>query len=312
MMYSLKNIILEVIGIMNEIIEYEINNGDYKLKFLNMGCVITEYSYKGDNVVLAFSNYKDYRDNYTNLGSIVGRSAGRIRDGKIDGWQLPLNQDGKHTLHGGRKLQYKFYNVEVHESCAVLSLFDEEGDFPGNANIKVKFELMDDGLKQTICATSDNPTILNFTNHTYFNLGAETILDHKLQIEADQYFELDEDLLPVKLHQVKNTVFNFKAGKLIREAQLQGDDQFKYSKFIDHPFLLKGGVSLQYKERKLEIETNQECLVVYTGNYVADEKKMLANNMNHDYSGICLETQFVPNSIDLVTNYTSITNYKLS
>lgn len=297
---------------MNEIKEYEITYGNYKLKFLNIGCAITEYSYKGDNIVLAFENYKDYRDNYTNLGSVVGRSAGRIRDGKIDGWQLPLNQDGKHTLHGGRKLQYKFYDVEVHESCAVLSLFDEEGDFPGNVNIEVKFELTIDGFCQTISANSDKPTVLNFTNHTYFNLGAETILEHNLKIDADHYFELDEDLLPTKLQQAGNTAFDFKTAKLIRDAQVQSDDQFKYSKFIDHPYLLKGGVSLKYKNRKLEIETNQECLVVYTGNYISEEKKLLANKMNHDFSGICLETQFIPNSTDLVTDYTSITKYKLT
>ncbi len=297
---------------MQEIVEYTIQKGNYKLKFLNIGAVITEYSYKNQNIVLAFKDYESYRNNSTYLGSIVGRSAGRIRDGEIEGWRLPLNQDRKHNLHGN-DLHYRFYDVAVKESSAVLTLVDPEGDFPGNATIGVKYSLTEDGLIQEISATSDKPTVFNMTNHSYFNLNHNTsILNHKLQIEADQVLQLDEDLLPIGTIEVAGTAFDFNTPKQINDALEQGHDQFKYTKFIDHPFKLTGKIGLENDELKLEIETDQDYVVVYAGNYIGDETNRLKCDMNKDYYAICLETQAAPGNCDLTTEYKSITKYKLS
>lgn len=296
---------------MSQIKQYQISYGDYQLKFLNIGAVITEYSYKGHNIVLSFANFEGYKCNSTNMGSVVGRTAGRIRDGKIAGWQLPLNQDGKHNLHGNQ-LQYQFYNVETTESKAVLTLNDPEGDFPGNVEIKITFELTSQGLLQTIEAESDKPTVLNMTNHSYFNLGGDSILDHRLQIEADTILTLDHDLLPVGTMYVKDTVFDFNQPRKIRDSYKLGHEQFAYSKFIDHPYKLNGKIELESDNLKLAIETDQDYLVVYTGNYIGDEQNVLNDGMNHDYSAICLETQAAPGSTDLVTSYRAQTYYKLS
>lgn len=299
---------------MEQIKEYCLDYGDYRLKFLNIGAVITEYSYKGNNVVLSFENLESYRNNYTNLGSIVGRSAGRIRDGKLEGWTLPLNQDGKHTLHGGRKFQYKFYNVYVIDNVAKLILVDPEGDFPGNALCTITFQLDENGLTQVIDSVADKPTILNFTNHSYFNLGQDSILEHKLCISSDAVLELDEDLLPVGTIDVSETAFDFNEPKQIGKAKEQGHDQFKYSKFIDHPYKLKDDktIILSNDSLKLEITTDQDYLVVYGGNYIGDEQNKLRNDMNKDYHAICLETQAAPGTTDLVTEYKAITNYKIT
>ncbi len=296
---------------METIKEYQIEKGDYKVKFLNIGAVITEYSYKGSNIVLNFEDLEAYRANSTSMGSIVGRSAGRIRDGKIEGWQLPKNQAGKHNLHGNA-IHYKFYQVEITENSAVLTLEDPEGDFPGNAIIQVKYQLTDHGLVQTLSATSDKPTVFNMTNHAYFNLGHESIMNHKLQIEANHVLELDEDLLPVGTIDVSNTAFDFNEPRVIKESYEQGDDQFKYSKFIDHPFKLEGAIKLENENLCLEIETDQDYVVVYVGNYLGNETNKLKGNMNYDYYAICLETQNAPGTVELVTTYCSTTSYKLT
>ncbi len=296
---------------MKEIKEYELNYGDYKLKFLNIGAVITEFSYKGNDVVLSFEDKESYRKNSTYMGSIVGRSAGRIRDGKLDKWTLPLNQDEKHNLHGNH-IHYKFYDADISPNKATLSLYDEEGDFPGNASIKVIYELTEDGLVQTFECSSDKPTVFNMTNHSYFNLSGESILDHILLIEADRVLELDEDLLPVGKIDVANTAFDFRKPRLIRESFNQYHDQFEYSKFIDHPFELNGKVELVANNYKLAIDTDQDYLVVYAGNYIGDEKNKLNNEMNKDYRAICLETQAAPGTTALVTEYKATTKYKIS
>lgn len=297
---------------MQEIKEYEISYNDYKLKFLNIGAVITEYSLNGHNVVLSFEDYTNYQNDSTYLGSVVGRSAGRIRDGKIEGWQLPRNQDGKHNLHGN-DIHYKFYDVRVEDSKAVLTLNDPEGDFPGNATIQITYELTDEGLVQSFSATSDKPTVFNMTNHSYFNLnGTGDILNHQLQIEANEVFELDEDLLPVGVIKVEGTAFDFNQPKQISAAKRQGHDQFAYSKFIDHPFKLSGKIELSGDAYKLNIETDQDYLVVYTGNYIGDEANKILGHLNKDYHAVCLETQDAPGTTTLVTEYCATTKYKLS
>lgn len=297
---------------MSEIKEYQIEYDNFKLKFLNIGAVITEFSYKGHNIVLNFKEFEGYQENSTFLGSIVGRSAGRIRDGKIDGWQLPKNQDGKHNLHGNG-LHYKLYDVQIIGSSAILTLNDPEGDFPGNAQIQIKYTLSDQGLVQEFNANSDKPTVFNMTNHSYFNLnGNDEILEHQLQIESDIVLELDEDLLPIGELAVEGTAFDFNTPKQIKVAKEQGHDQFKYSKFIDHPYKLKGAITLLGEKLKLEIDTDQDFVVVYCGNYLGDESNLINGDMNNDYYAICLETQHAPGSTSLVTEYSSKTIYKLS
>lgn len=295
-----------------EIKEYTIEYGDYKLKFLNIGAVITEFSYKGNNIVLSFDDLESYRNNSTYMGSIVGRSAGRIRDGRIEGWTLPLNQDGKHNLHGNA-LHYKFYDVELDGNSGILKLDDPEGDFPGNAKIEIKYTLTNEGLVQEINAKSDKPTVFNMTNHSYFNLNNNgDILNHKLQIESDVVLELDADLLPIGEIKVEGTAFDFNQPKRIKSAKEQGNEQFKHTKFIDHPYQLNGSIILCGDSLKLEIDTDQDYIVVYCGNYIGDEKNILKNNMNKDYHAICLETQHAPGTTELINEYNAKTIYKLS
>lgn len=296
----------------NEIKEYTIINGEMKLSVLNIGAVITEFSKAGNNIVLKFEDYNSYLDNSTYLGSIVGRSAGRIRDAKLKNWNIPVNFNGKHNLHGN-DLHYKFYDVKVNENSIELTLEDAEGEFPGNALIKVVYTLTETSLIQEIFGESDKPTVFNLTNHAYFSLdSSKSILENSLKIDADIVHELDCDLLPVGDITVDGTAFDFKTNRQIRDSFNQGHDQFEYSKYIDHPFKLNGNVELSCNDTKLTITTNQPYVVAYLGNYLGDEQNKLANNLNKDYQSICLETQKKPGDTELVTGYYSKTEYTLN
>lgn len=293
----------------NGIKEYTITNGEMRLSVLNVGGVITELSRNNQNIVIKFEDYASYLDNSMFLGAVVGRSAGRIRNGKIGDYQIPINFNGKHNLHGN-DLHLKFYQVEVSDNQIICTLNDPAGPFPGNAKIQIKYKLLTDRLVQTFTATSDEPTVFNMTNHAYFNLNMKkSILDHKLHLEADVVGELDSDLLPVADIPVENTAFDFNTPRKISDSFAQGHSQFAFSKYIDHPFKKTGIIKLTYDTTSLEIVTDQDYVVAYLGNYVGDEINKFANTTNADYQAICLETQNRPNTIDLVTEYKATTEY---
>ncbi len=289
--------------------EYTITNKNATLSVLNIGGVITELTFFKESIVQKFEDYSDYLDNSTYLGSVVGRSAGRIRDGKIPRWEIPKNYLDKHNLHGN-EMHYKFYDVKIEDNVIELSLFDPEGDFPGNMNLTIRYTLNQYSLVQEFIGKSDKPTIMNFTNHAYFTLDkAKNVLDYRMQIEADNYIELDEELLPVKKQSVVGTALDFTEWKKIIEAKEMGMDQFEYTKFIDHPFQLTGDVKIANGRHELLIKTTSDYLVCYTGNYLGDEKGQLAKSKNEDYYAICLETQKCPGDTELVSEYYAKTTY---
>lgn len=297
--------------LMKKIKEYTIEYGDYRLKFLNIGAAIIEYSICNKNIVLAYENLESYKSNNICLGTIVGRTAGRIRGGKIPGWQLPLNENGKNNIHGNG-LHHAYYDVMVYDNKAILTLHDKEGIFPGNADIKVTYTLTVEGLIQTIECLADTPTVFNMTNHSYFNLGHETILTHNLEINANKCLGLDEDNIPIHTIDVKDTLFDFNKKKLISDAKDMDHPQLAITKFLNHPYKLEGNIVLETNELMLEIITDEKFAVIYTGNHISDCQSRINNGLNHDYSGICIETQDAPGTTNLVDNYKTTTLFKLS
>lgn len=296
----------------NGIIEYTIEHGNMRLSVLNLGAVITNLSYKNQNIVAKFKDYQSYLNNSTYLGGIIGRSAGRIRNGKVGDFTIPINFKEKHNLHGNN-LHLKFYDVDASGNKIICTLDDPAGDFPGNAKITVTYTLLADRLVQEFSGVSDEPTVFNMTNHTYFNLSSnKSILKHKLQIQANDVCELDEDLLPIGTIPTKGTAFDFNNYRLIEESYQQGHSQFQFSKFIDHPFKINGQVKLCCDNLQLEVVTDQPYVVTYAGNYVGDETNEFDNLENKDYSAICLETQDCPNTVNFVTDYYAKTEYILS
>lgn len=296
----------------NKIVEYTIEHNQYKLKVLNIGATITEYSLDGHNICLSYRDIEAYRENELYAGSIVGRTAGRIKDGCVGVWQLPKNYLQTNNHHGN-DLHLAFYDVQVGANYIELTLSDPEGDYPGNAQITVRYTLNDEGLCQEITANSDQPTLFNFTNHSYFNLDlGTTVLDHNLQIDSDEYGYLDKNMFVQDVRPVTNTAFDFQGQRTIGSSrQFDDEKQFAITKFIDHPFKLNGKLHYSNDQYQLTVETNSDYVVIYTANFLGECKTELKNGVPTDFGAICFETQKLPGDKNLVTNFYSQTSYQL-
>lgn len=286
------------------------NSRNTELKILNFGATIFSLKFRQKtetiNVVVGPEHPEDYlTDIYHKrgkfFGSSLGRYAGRISKGgfKIDGRTFPVyNEDGVH-LHGGKSgFSYKFWNVE--EICGgkdpsvLLSYLSKDGEegYPGNLRVHVRYTLFDDDkLQIDYSAETDRETIVNLTNHTYFNLqGKGDVTKHQLQIKADKILEVDEKLIPTgNFLKVENTPKDFRNPKAIAEIPL--DSVFSLSKEDEEKIILKSpesGISLR-------VFTSQPAVVVYIPENLPQDWPY-STKISKQRQAICLETQNFPDS----------------
>ena len=270
------------------------------------------------DVTLAFDNVADYEKPGPYFGAIVGRYANRIANGsfKLDGkeYHVPQN-DGPNALHGGNKgFDKRVWDAkQSSDACGqhlhlhYLSKDGEEG-FPGNLNVDVTYTLNDKNeLELHYVATTDKDTVLNLSNHTYFNLkgqGQGNILDHKIMINADRFTPVDATLIPTGVLQpVEGTPFDFRKLTVIGARIDDDNEQLKLAHGYDHNWVLNGGgkVRLAAKVvepttgRVLEVLTDQPGLQFYTGNFLNGSAKGKGSVYNKR-DGFCLETQHFPDS----------------
>lgn len=259
------------------------------------------------NVVLGLAEeaYRssDYLNNYVYLGSTIGRYAGRISKGyiSVNGTAYPVyNEDGV-SLHGGEEgFDKKIWEVQEIKkgdaSRAVLfyeSKHMEEG-YPGNLKVTATYELTEhDELKIIFEATTDKPTHVNLTNHNYYNLDGEgTVLRHKLKLNAANYLEVDEQLIPSgRLKEVSGTKYDFIKEKVIGENQFSGlDDTFVFNENDKNIILSseKSGI-------KMMVQTNQPGVVLYTPPSL-NHLQFLDGAIYGEYPAICFETQKYPDA----------------
>lgn len=251
------------------------------------------------------------------FGGTIGRYGNRIGAGQfiLDSveYQLPIN-DGLNHLHGGSEgFHRKIWNVdEVTDNALTFSYLspDMQEGYPGNVKVKVTFELTEDNaLKIVYVANTDKPTILNLTNHTYFNLadaGAGTINDHKLMIQSDYYTPVDSVLITTgEIVPVAGTPFDFNSLTAIGARVNQDDQQLIYGAGYDHNWVLKrdnDGLLLAAKVvepvsgRIMEVYTIEPGLQFYGGNFLDGTTLGKAGIMYQHRSAFCLETQHYPDS----------------
>lgn len=308
-----------------DIIEYSlINKNNFTVKILNYGGIITEIltpdkENNFENIVLGFENIKDYEENAPYFGCIVGRVAGRICNAKfeIDDNEYTLSKNnGNNNIHGGVKGFNKVIwdVVEIVEEdyiglqMSYLSKDKEEG-FPGNLNTKVIYILNNtDELEIKYEAVSDKKTIVNMTNHTYFNLSGdlkEDVLNHKLSINADKVAYLNEEIIPTgELLSVENTVFDFRKPKKLGEDIKKEVNQLVICGGYDHPFILNKDEEFTIKledensGRAMEITTDQPVVVFYSGNFIGEDLILKQNKKSKNNLGLCLETQDYPDAVN--------------
>ena len=300
------------------------NQQGMEVACIDYGCVITSISApdakgKLENVVLGFNTLEDYQKYSPYFGAVCGRVAGRITRGQFElngkKYQLATN-NGDHHLHGGLegfdKVVWNSTTVETDdELTAVFSHLSKDGEegYPGNVEMTVKYTLTNNNeFIITYEGETDETTLLNVTNHTYFNLSGNAkrdILNHRLELKSDQFLELNNGLVPSgEQLTVEGTPFDFRKGRKIIDGTTSTHPQNQLAGAgYDHPFLLnennQSEIVLVDDEsgRCLMIETDQPCVVLYTGTQLQDDFK-IGDVQSRKYLGLCLETQGVPDAIN--------------
>lgn len=270
------------------------------------------------DVVHGFDNIHDYQTMDSDFGASIGRYANRINQGQItlDGEtiQLPQNNFG-HCLHGGPKgWQYQVYEAnQLNDSTMTLTMHSPDGDqnFPGNVTAVVTYALTsDNAIDIDYKATTDKKTVINMTNHSYFNLNGDassTIGNHLLYVASDQITPVDSTFMTTgAMLAVAGTPFDFNTPKTIAPCVTNfEDEQVKFGNGFDHNWVLRTAGDVTQLATKLtspvtgitlEVYTNEPGIQVYTGNFLngkAIGKKGIAYT---ERTAICLETQHYPDS----------------
>jgi aldose 1-epimerase len=311
-----------------------------------VGLVVPDKNGKPTDVVVGHATLKEYTQPlFQYYGALIGRVGNRIAKGKfsVDGKEYKLDtNDGPNSLHGG-KAGYQdivWDAVQPNDSTLELSLLskDGQGGYPGNLTIKVTYTVgSDNSLKIDYSATTDKKTIVNLTNHAYYNLNGEgsgSILDHLLQINADQYTPVDSTLIPTgKLEAIAGTPFDFKQATTIgQRIEDKSNQQLKFGHGYDHNFVLsnpkpgelfKAGTLTGDKSGiVMDIYTVEPGLQFYAGNFMNGSSTFKNGVKDNFRTALCLETQHFPDapnhknfaSIELTPGkvYKTTTVYKFS
>ncbi len=269
------------------------------------------------DVVLGYDSLAGYQSKENPyFGGIIGRYANRIANGRftLDGkpYQIPTN-DGPNSLHGGTVgFNKRLWEVREatgdHLTLHYLSPGGEEG-FPGNLNVTVKYTLgPGDELRMDYTATTDKDTVLNLTNHSYFNLAGQgngDILKHELMLAADRFTPIGKTLIPTgELRSVAGTPFDFRKSTSIGERINDKDQQLEYGRGYDHNWVLNSSGKLALAARVtdpgsgrvLEVLTDQPGLQFYSGNFLDGTIHGKNGKVYVHRGALCLETQHFPDS----------------
>jgi aldose 1-epimerase len=298
------------------------NNNGMRAEITNYGgrlvrLEIPRQQEKTTNVVLGFDSISGYaKSTEPYFGATIGRYGNRIAKGKfsLDGktYQLSVN-NGPNTLHGGKQgFQYRLFNAQQRgDSSLVLNYTSKDGEqgFPGKLEVQVTYTLSQNNeLKLDYKAKSDKNTVINLTNHAFFNLNGEgsgSINKHELQIFADTYTPVDSTLIPTgEIEAVTGTPFDFRKPKSIGQNLNTGNEQLGFGKGYDHNFVLSDKASWKYAAKVkgdqsgivMQIYTTEPGLQFYGGNFMQSKNKMRNGKYDDFRTAFCLETQHFPDS----------------
>ncbi len=300
------------------------NANGVEVSIINYGGIITSLKTPDKqgqfaDIVLGYDSLSSYLKSSPFFGALIGRYGNRIAKGKftLDGttYKLATNNDENH-LHGGTKgFDKVFWNIEVLPDSSSLKLtytsVDGEEGYPGTLNTEVIYTLTDaDELKIDYRATTDKKTVVNLTQHTYFNLTGDanqSILNHQLMLDAPQFLPVDKTLIPTaELKSVAGTPFDFNTLTLIGSRIAQEDEQLKFGKGYDHCWVLKpsdGKTARKIAElyeptsgRVVEVSTTEPGIQFYSGNFLDGTLIGKGGVVYKHRSGLCLETQHYPDS----------------
>ena len=307
---------IDLISMKNEQLEVVVSN--YGCTIIKV--IMADKNGHKDDVVLGYDDFTQYQTLDAYLGALVGRVANRIKAGQFSlngqDYHLAVN-NGPNHLHGGIKgFSYQVFDYTIEDEHTLklhyLSKDGEEG-YPGDLDLTVIYTLKDDTLTAHYQATSSADTLINITNHSYFNLSGhnENIYQHTLQIHASQFACVDSDGLTTgELKDVEGTPFDFRQPALIGERVEQDDEQLKIGKGFDHPFLFdtqSNQVILTHEPtgRQLIVSTTLPQAQIYTANYL-DGRLGKYGERYYARDAVCIETQNMPDAIHLEEHPTTL------
>jgi aldose 1-epimerase len=305
---------------------YTLSEGPVEAKIITFGGIVESLKVpdkagKSDDVVLGFDSLDDYvkisnaPEGNPFFGAIIGRYANRIAKGKftLDGkeYSIPINNP-PNSLHGG---PHGFNNVvwkgkEIPNGVELTYLSkDGEAGYPGNLTATVRYTLEHSALRVDYSATTDKDTVVNLTNHSYFNLAGQghgDILNHMLTLHASRFTPVDSTLIPTgELRPVVNTPFDFTHSTRVGDRIDADDEQIRFGKGYDHNWVLdsSSGKLIEAAEvyepttgRVLRVSTTQPGIQFYTGNFLDGTLKGKGGATYVHRGALCLETQHFPDS----------------
>lgn len=307
-----------------KVVEYTLKNkAGVTAKFINYGAHLVSLNVpdkngKPVNVVIGFDNIDGYKASMSSyFGATVGRYGNRIAKGHfvLDGKRYDLFINNKpNTLHGGKsgfsdRMWDGTQTGDQKVEFTYTSVDGEEG-YPGTLKTKVTYELTDDNaLKISYEATTDKNTVVNLTNHSYFNLngaGSGSVLDHTLQLDASSYTPVDSTLIPTgKIEPVAGTPLDFTKATVIGARVTDStNQQIKFGKGYDHNFVLNkhdittpiATVTGDKSGIKMEVFTTEPGIQFYSGNFMAGKNTISGGGKDDFRTAIALETQHYPDS----------------
>ena len=272
---------------------------------------------KQGDIIMGFDNIDLHISSGTYTGQVIGQYANRICGGKfsIDGkeYQVTQNEKGKTCLHGGAEYSSAVWNAIIIDDNAVeFSYHSEDGahGFPGNVDVTVTYILTDHNeLEIHYKAKTDKKTVINMTNHAYFNLGTienGDVLDHELMLNCDYYTPTDADSIPTgEIRSVEGTAFDFRTPKKIGKDITADDEQLTQCRGYDHNFCVNGEAGTlrlvakardEKSGRALEVYSDLPGVQLYTGNFLDGSETGKGGIALKKHYGFCLETQYYPDT----------------
>jgi aldose 1-epimerase len=262
-------------------------------------------------VTLGYDGVEGYLSDVGYLGAVVGRFANRIAKGRftLDGVEhvLPANH-GAACLHGGPGgFHAQLWSAREVPGGVELSRTSPDGEmgFPGTLEVTVTYTLDEDGLELRYSATTDRPTVVNLTNHAYWNLAGDgTIEAHVLELPASRFVAVDADLIPTELAPVEGSPLDFRTPRPIGDRIRVPHPQLRHALGYDHAWVLDGDDALHLAARVhdprsgrvLEVLTDQPSVQFYSGNFLDGAVAGRGGRAMRQGDGLCLETQHLPDS----------------
>lgn len=301
----------------NDFLQHTIGNrAGMSVTIINYGativqCLVPDADGRAEEVTLGFDTPQEYTQPANPyFGCVAGRYANRIARGRFQlggqTYQLPIN-NGPNTLHGGLSgFNRKFWSMQAEVNSITLEYISPDGDegFPGTMTTRVTYTLTENNeLKIGYVATTDRPTVVNLTNHAYFNLAPQeaTIGQHRIQIDANRYVAVDDNYIPTgQLPDVTGTAMDLRQPVTIDERLPQVEGGFDHSFILNRPGIdaTQPAVVLDHprSRRRLEVFTSQPAVQFYTGNFLDGTLTGRKGVRYPQHAGLCLETQHYPDS----------------